>query len=129
MNSVKVVRLRDGEDIVCNLEIVEGEHYVLSEPMVFQMMHKNGTYHIAMTHYLPVQLIKSNEVILTERDILFVSEPTDSFAEYYLSSIEKLKEMMKMRNALDDETMDESLMNKILMEAFEDMEPGELTKH
>ena len=129
MNNIKIVRLQNGEDIICDLSSLDDMHYIALDPMSFQIFHKNDNHQIAMTHFLPVQLVKSNEIVLSEKDILFVTEPTDSFAEYYLGSIDKIKVLMKTRASLEEGTLDKDSMNKIIMDAFDNLEPSEITKH
>ena len=129
MNNIKIVRLQNGEDIVCSVDEIDG-YYLINEPMAFQLSHKNDKHQIAMYHYLPVQVMKENQMMLCEKDILFIGEPTASFAEYYVSSIIKLKELMDIRSSLEEGIQDESLLHKVILDAFNELEVSEdTTKH
>jgi predicted RNA-binding protein (virulence factor B family) len=129
MNNIKVVRLRNGEDLVAQVEEIGHGRLVFSEPMYFELMQKGENMHIAMSHYLPVQLIKKNEMVISESEVLCMISPTESFAEYYSNSVIKIKELMQMREDLEDGSVEEGTLTKVLMEAFNELETSEMTKH
>jgi len=123
MSNIKIVRLRDDSDIICSLEEIRNGEYVLSEPMYFDLETKGNITHIVMDFFLPVQLVDKNEVILTEKDILFKVTPSDDFKEYYMNSVERLR-----KNDLDDDFEEkspkelESRVKELVIQAFMDME-------
>ena len=64
MNNIKIVRMQNGQDIIGMVnEIMEGQ-YVVEQPMEFQMINRNRIATITLAHYLPIELVAKNEVVL-----------------------------------------------------------------
>lgn len=118
MNTIKIVRLKNGEDIIGNLNMVNDE-YEITEPMSVNVVIKGQESGLVMSHWLPVQLIKKNEIKINTRDVLTVIEPNDEFAEYYTNTVEKIKMLLKAKNIADEMT-DEEIDD--IMDAMEDGE-------
>ena len=62
MNTIKIVRLKNGEDIIGNLSDNTNGDYEISEPMSVSLVQKGHESGLVMSHWLPVQLIKKNEI-------------------------------------------------------------------
>jgi hypothetical protein len=106
MNNVKLIRLHNGDDIIATYEIKE-DRVIVSEPMLVQM-HLQGTHMgLVLQHWLPVQIVKSNETEINLKDILCFIEPTDNLTEYYTNSVEKIKNLFSARDALDSEEVED----------------------
>jgi len=116
MNTIKIVRLKNGEDIIGNLNLINDE-YEIMEPMSVNVVMKGQESGLVMSHWLPVQLIKKNEIKINSRDVLTVIEPNDEFAEYYTNTVEKIKQLLKAKNTADEMT-DEEIED--IMDAMED---------
>ncbi len=116
MNTIKIVRLKNGEDIIGNLNLINDE-YEIMEPMSVNVVMKGQESGLVMSHWLPVQLIKKNEIKINSRDVLTVIEPNDEFAEYYTNTVEKIKQLLKAKN-LADEMTDEEIED--IMDAMDD---------
>jgi SAM-dependent MidA family methyltransferase len=117
MNTIKIVRLKNGEDIIGNLsDNIDGD-YDISEPMSVSLVQKGHESGLVMSHWLPVQLIKKNEIKINSRDVLTMFEPNDEFAEYYTNTVEKIKQLLKAKNVADSMT-DEEIED--IMDAMED---------
>jgi hypothetical protein len=116
MNTIKIVRLKNGEDIIGNLNLINDE-YEIMEPMSVNVVMKGQESGLVMSHWLPVQLIKKNEIKINSRDVLTVIEPNDEFAEYYTNTVEKIKMLLKAKNDTDEMT-DEEIED--IMDALED---------
>jgi hypothetical protein len=116
MNTIKIVRLKNGEDIIGNLNLINDE-YEIMEPMSVNVVMKGQESGLVMSHWLPVQLIKKNEIKINSRDVLTVIEPNDEFAEYYTNTVEKIKQLLKAKNTADGMT-DEEIED--IMDAMED---------
>jgi SAM-dependent MidA family methyltransferase len=117
MNTIKIVRLKNGEDIIGNLsDNIDGD-YEISEPMSVSLVQKGHESGLVMSHWLPVQLIKKNEIKINSRDVLTMFEPNDEFAEYYTNTVEKIKNLLKAKNVADSMT-DEEIED--IMDALED---------
>jgi hypothetical protein len=87
------------------------------EPMSVNVVMKGQESGLVMSHWLPVQLIKKNEIKINSRDVLTVIEPNDEFAEYYTNTVEKIKMLLKAKNDTDEMT-DEEIED--IMDAMED---------
>jgi len=96
-NNIKIVRLQDGLDLICGCN-KQHDSYELTSPMMFQLKGTN----LLMQHWLPISLIKDNKTIIREDDILCVAQPSDDFIEYYQNTVEKVTELIKARDAMDD---------------------------
>lgn len=130
MNNIKILRLQNESDIICSLEEIRNGEYVVSDPMYFEIQNKGAITHIIMDFYLPVQLLEKNEVILTEKDIMFKVNPSDDFKEYYMNSVENLKKM-KPEGEFEEETQADlnAKIKEVVIQAFMDMEPEEKVIH
>jgi SAM-dependent MidA family methyltransferase len=119
MNTIKIVRLKNGEDIIGNLSDNTNGDYEISEPMSVSLVQKGHENGLVMSHWLPVQLIKKNEIKINSRDVLTMFEPNDEFAEYYTNTVEKIKNLLKAKNVADSMT-DEEIED--IMDAIDDGE-------
>ena len=94
MNNIKLVRMQDGSDIIGIVnEIMEG-HYVIEQPMLVEVYHRSNVSNISMAYYLPIELVEKNEVVLNSKDIVFITNPTKAFAEYYENAIDRLEKTL-----------------------------------
>ena len=117
MDNVKIVRLKNGEDIIGQLT-ANGSSYDVSEPMSFNLDFRGKQTGLVMNHWLPIQLIKKNEISLEKQDILCVIEPADDFCEYYVNTIKKIQDLLKAKKIVQDMTDEE--INEAL-EQFEEL--------
>ena len=86
---VKIVRLKDGVDIVCYYELLNNHSIEVTCPMMFEIRSTN----LHMMHWLPTTIIKNNSVILGGENILCVFDPSNDFTEYYIATIDKLSNL------------------------------------
>jgi hypothetical protein len=123
MSNVKLVRLQNGSDIISVTEEIMEGHYLLTDPMVYDVNNRGTTSHIMLSFFLPIQLVEKNEVVLTSKDILFITKPNDDFAEYYENSVDNLKKM-DTENEFQDEVQEElnERIKGLIVQAFENME-------
>ena len=126
MDNIKIVKLRNGEDLVGTLTSTDIGNYRLEEPMSFEIDFRHNSSGLIMRHWLPVQLVKKNEIELSQKDILAILEPADDFCEYYWNTVEKIKDLLKAKN-LVDEMSDEEI--DMIMNEFEDMDNNGSTLH
>ncbi len=106
MDNIKMVRLQNGEDIIGTISSNTSGVYNVSHPMVVEITSRNGMPILGMTHWLPVQLVKTNEVTLTDKDILCMIEPSEDFIEYYNNTVEKISELLKAKKIIKDQMED-----------------------
>ena len=124
---IKIVRLQSGEDIIGNItDLYETGNYIVEEPMSVGIEYRGKEAGLMMHHWLPIQLIKKNEITLEQKDILCVLEPNDEFCEYYLNTVEKIKDLLSVKNIVDNLEDDEL---EDILDAFEDMKLNGDTLH
>ena len=130
MNNVKIVRMQNGQDIIGIVnEIIEGQ-YVIEQPMEFQLMNRGRVATITLAHYLPTELVAKNEVVLNSKDIVFINNPSENFAEYYEGALMKEENSVNESLAKELSADLEERVKEIMMQAFGDLEdPGERTIH
>ena len=125
MENIKIVRLKNGEDIVGQLINVDDSYDVI-EPMTVDVEYRGKEPGLVMRHWLPIQLVKHNEINIKQSDVLCVLEPSDDFAEYYVNTVEKIHNLLKARNLVDE--LDDDEVNDI-MDALEELEQAGNTLH
>lgn len=117
---VKIIRLKSGEDIIGNITINNDVDFDISEPMTVDV-ERRGTYagQLIMANWLPVNLIKDNKTTVKSEDVLIMLDPEDSFIEYYQNTVDKLKEVLKAKQEVQDMS-DEEIIE--ILNAMEDSE-------
>ena len=118
MHNIKIVRLKNGEDIIGQLTANGINSYDITEPMSVDLEFQGRELGLVMRHWLPVQLIKKNEIILEKHDILCVIDPADDFCEYYTNTIKKIQDLLKAKKIVQN--MSDEEINEALQE-FEDL--------
>ena len=101
MHNVKIIRLQTGEDIMASMIGEEEEETVLLEdPMrlIFRRMPTGQTV-MMMMPWLPVELIKDNNALIYNSDIITIVEPKESMIEYYENLV--IKTMLEMEKSED----------------------------
>jgi small nuclear ribonucleoprotein (snRNP)-like protein len=125
MENIRIVRLKNGEDIVGQLINVDDSYDVI-EPMTVDVEYRGKEAGLVMRHWLPIQLVKHNEINIKQSDVLCVLEPSADFAEYYVNTVEKIHNLLKARNLVDE--LDDDEVNDI-MDALEELEQDGNTLH
>jgi hypothetical protein len=116
---IKIVRLKNGEDIIGSLTSLPIDDIQITEPMTVSVINRGQENGLVMSHWLPVQLIKKNEITIKSCDVLTIFEPNEEFAEYYVHTVEKIKSLMKAKE-ITDELSDDEIED--IMDALEDSE-------
>jgi hypothetical protein len=101
MHKVKIIRMQTGEDIMASMVGEEQEETVLLEdPMrlIFRRMPTGQTV-MMMMPWLPVELIKDNNALVYNSDIVTIVEPKESMIEYYENLV--IKTMLEMEKSED----------------------------
>ena len=96
IKNVKIVRLTSGEDLIAGLLEADGTYY-LKSPMVFILKDTGKTFALMLQSWLPIQIMKMNECVLKSKDVLFMAEPEENFAEYYLDQIQEMEEEIQAK--------------------------------
>lgn len=114
-NNVRIVRFKDGLDVICSMEEREEYTYSISNPMMFEIRNAN----LVMQNWLPLAMLKENSVDIKGEDILCVMEPNDEFTEYYMHTVEKLNNINSSKPKNKEEEK-EYLMG--IMDALNEMD-------
>lgn len=111
-NNIKIVRLQSGEDIIADIiSDDDNETMLLENPMhiIFKRVPTGQTV-MMMMPWLPIEIIKENNAILYQTDILTVIEPREDLINYYGNVVVEAQHRMensKRFNNLDEELEDE----------------------
>jgi len=101
MHKVKIIRMHTGEDIMASMIGEEAEETVLLEdPMrlIYRRMPTGQTV-MMMMPWLPVELIKDNNALIYNSDIVTIVEPKESMIEYYENLV--IKTMLETEKSED----------------------------
>jgi hypothetical protein len=122
MNQLQILRLKSGEDIIGSVEeFTANGNFHISNPMVVEFRIRNNESNLMMAHWLPVQIIKDNEAIIKENEVLTKFKPNDDFAEYYVDTVQKISTLLKQKELSDNmKDMNEEEMMEV-MNALEDI--------
>ena len=97
MEEIKILRLVTGEDIICQFIKISTDNYAVMNPMAIFVKYKGSKSNLVMSHWLPVEIVKKNEVLISPRDVVTMFDPIDDVAEYYDRMVENLNKMMKAK--------------------------------
>jgi hypothetical protein len=100
MNNIKILRLKNGDDIVGLVDISD-ENYKVTEPMIVGIEPRGRYNGLIMQHWLPVQLVKNKTIVISKSDVMFAMEPTDELSEYYVVTLEKINKILKKQQEIN----------------------------
>ena len=120
MDNVKIIRMQTGEDIMASMieKEEQNETVVLNNPMrlVFRRLPTGQTV-LMMMPWLPVELIKDNNALVYNSDIVTIVEPKESMIEYY--------ENLVIKTLLEMEKSEEMIAGLLKVQAGEEETEGE----
>lgn len=112
-NEIKILRLKNGEDIIGYVTSEDNQFYDIMEPMTVDVETRGANAgHLIMYNWLPIQLIKENMTTLKSEDILTILEPEEQFMEYYSNMVEKLNNILQAKQEV--KSMSEEQITEIL---------------
>lgn len=115
-NEVKIVRFKDGMDVICFFDNLNTEVVDIIEPMMFEVRNTN----LVMQQWLPIAMIKENRASVKWEDILCVMEPSDDFKEYFHTTVEKVNESIQKKKNASTEEEKEYMMD--VLNAMDEMD-------
>ena len=124
--NIKIVRLQSGEDIIADIiSDDENETMLLDNPMqvIFKRMPTGQTV-MMMMPWLPLEIIKENNAILYQEDILTVIEPKDDLIDYYGNVV--VEAQQRMENSKRFANLDEEEFDDEEEDESEEIDPEEL---
>tara|TARA_R110000868_G_scaffold242917_1_gene498595 strand:- start:471 stop:860 length:390 start_codon:yes stop_codon:yes gene_type:complete len=115
----QIIKLQNGEDLIANVSIDGLNHYILDDPMAFSMDFRGMESGLVMRQWLPIQLIKQNQMQVHTKDILTMAEPNEEFIDYYVYTVGKIKSVLNAKE-LAKEMTDEEL--QLAINDFQDIQ-------
>lgn len=113
--NVKILRLKNGDDIICDLE-KDGDTYYINAPMTIWMDGPTNVPKLCMDHWLPLPVIKDNFVTLKSEDIMTEFYPNEQLEEYYTHTIDQLNSVLRTKEMADQMNNDDLLETILAME-------------
>lgn len=109
MDNVRILRLKDGEDIIASYHLNSNGIIEMYDPMtIFYKRMSAGKSMLLMSPWLPIELIKSNSACISMNEVLTIVEPRTALIEYYNNAVVESNEMIS--NFTDQ--IDESLLGE-----------------
>ena len=108
IEEIRIVRMKTGEDVIGFVSDIDDSKYHIKYPMMVDIENQAGHDAYVLRTWLPFQLFKTNEVSLWSNDVMFISEPSDTFLEYYnkmVSTLEKYITATEIMEHLDEEAI------------------------
>jgi hypothetical protein len=115
IEDIKVVKLKTGDTVVALLNDIDDSRVNLMYPMIIELMMVGNKSAYTMANWLPHQIHKTQDVTIWSNDILFISEPTESFIDYYEEMVDKLEKFI-----VGTEIMEFMQEEEEIMEAMEE---------
>jgi len=106
-DTIKILRLKDGEDIITAYHIDEKSNVVVMDnPMtIFFKRMGMGKSIVMMNPWLPLEIVEQNIAKIYANEIMTIIEPKQSLVQYYLQSVKESKEMVEMNSKMIDEAL------------------------
>lgn len=108
--AVKILRLKDGLDIICDCIFEKNDKLVIENPMLFELRGTN----LILQYWLPMAVMKGESVEIGMDNVVCTMDPNDDFEEYYTSSILRLKDSERKEREVP--------LNDEVLAAFEEKE-------
>jgi len=106
--NIKILRLNDGEDIITDYHLEQGNIVVMNNPMtLFFKRLSVGKSMVLMQPWLPVELVDTNCAKIYSNQILTVIEPKSALVDYYKNAVEESNDIVTKYS----DQIDESLLN------------------
>jgi hypothetical protein len=112
-NQIKILRLKDGEDIISSCSYVNSENVVeLHNPMTLFYKQLDGKSVVFMTPWLPVELIKINAARIFAHEVLTLIEPKDSLIQYYNKTVIQTNDALAESASEIDEALEANMFDE-----------------
>jgi hypothetical protein len=108
MEAIKIVRLKDGFDIITTIDLVRGE-YLVKHPLVVDLHHRKGSVkpELVMTNWLPVAILEENEACISTDMVVCIMEPNATLKEYYENLVSRSAEYLTSESMEDADEVQE----------------------
>jgi hypothetical protein len=108
MEAIKIVRMKDGFDIITSIDLVRGE-YLVKNPMVVDLHYRKGSAkpELVMTNWLPVPILIENEASISTDTVVCLMEPNATLKEYYENLVSRSAEYLTSESMEDTDEVQE----------------------
>jgi hypothetical protein len=122
--NIKILRLNDGEDIITDYHVEQGNIVVMNNPMtLFFKRLSVGKSMVLMQPWLPIELVDANCAKIYANQILTVIEPKSALIEYYKNAVEESIEIVtKYSNDIDESLLNDAYASSDDSDEVEDEE-------
>ena len=122
METINLLRLKNGDDIVSYVIEYSKDQVILREPMLVLVKndYKSGQQTLGMESWLPFKIIKNNEVMIKSDDVLFIISVSDEFSEFYENMVDNFKNINETKELVEERLTEEEMM--IILKAVENTE-------
>ena len=117
-DQIVILRLSTGEDIICNIMKISTESYLVQDPMTLDIKYKGRNSSVLLGHWLPIEVITSNEVLIKPCDVITMFYPNKGLSEYYCNAVYDLHRVKRRRDQV--ENMEDTSESVDVMEALEE---------
>ena len=119
MDNVRIIRLKDGEDIITSYHLNSNGIIEMYDPMtLFYKRLSAGKSMLLMSPWLPIELVQTNSACISMNEVLTIVEPRTALIEYYNNAVVEANEMIS--NFTDQ--IDESLLDDFDSDEEPDLE-------
>jgi ribulose-bisphosphate carboxylase large chain len=100
VKQTKIIRLKDGEDIMSSFIEMPNHMLILENPMslFFKRLSVSKSM-VMMSPWLPIELIQENVVEIYKHEVLTFVEPKESLIEYYNNAVKEANEITGRHSA------------------------------
>ena len=97
MESINLLRLKSGEDIICYMEHYGHDELAIRDAMVVftKTDFKSGKQIIMLEHWLPIQLIQENVTVIKQSEVIASMVPNTAFTDYYVNAVSVVKQTLE----------------------------------
>jgi hypothetical protein len=109
MDNVKIIRLKDGEDIIASYHLNSNGIIEMYDPMtLFYKRMSAGKSMLLMSPWLPIELIQTNSACISMNEVLTIVEPRSALIEYYNNAVAEANEVVaNFNDQIDNSLLDE----------------------
>jgi hypothetical protein len=121
MDNVRIIRLKDGEDIITSYHLNSNGIIEMYDPMtLFYKRMSAGKSMLLMSPWLPIELIQTNSACISMNEVLTIVEPRSALIEYYNNAVAEANEVVANFN----DQIDNSLLDEFDSDEELDLEDG-----
>jgi hypothetical protein len=109
MDNVRIIRLKDGEDIIALYHLNSNGIIEMYDPMtLFYKRLSAGKSMLLMSPWLPIELIQTNSACISMNEVLTIVEPRSALIEYYNNAVAEANEVVaNFNDQIDNSLLDE----------------------